>query len=48
MLWDDITVGDMRTKLAAEGYRFGTLVESVVTSPQFRTKWGREDVAPRR
>jgi hypothetical protein len=33
---DDETVAQMRTKLAADGYRFGSLVESIVTSPQFR------------
>ena len=32
---DDDTVRAMRAKLAADGYRFGTLVESIVTSPQF-------------
>ncbi|MDB5300983.1 MAG: cytochrome [Phycisphaerales bacterium] len=32
---DDDTLQQMRTKLAADGYRFGTLVESIVTSPQF-------------
>ena len=34
-----------RTKLAADGYRFSSLVESIVTSPQFRTKRGRDDLA---
>ena len=28
----------MRTRLAADDYRFGGLVESIVTSPQFRNK----------
>ncbi len=32
---DDDTVRTMRTKLAADGYRFSALVESIVTSPQF-------------
>jgi Protein of unknown function (DUF1592)/Protein of unknown function (DUF1588)/Protein of unknown function (DUF1587)/Protein of unknown function (DUF1585)/Protein of unknown function (DUF1595) len=32
---DDLTVQRMQTKLAANGYRFGSLVETVVTSPQF-------------
>jgi hypothetical protein len=35
---DDKTVESMRARLAADGYRFGGLVESVVTSPQFRNK----------
>jgi cytochrome c553 len=32
---DDGTIETMRTKLAADGGRFGCLVESIVTSPQF-------------
>jgi hypothetical protein len=32
---DDDLVDDMKRKLAANGYRFGTLVESIVTSSQF-------------
>ena len=32
------TIEAMRTRLAADGYRFGGLVESIVTSPQFRNK----------
>ena len=28
----------MRTRLDAEGGRFGALVEAIVTSPQFRNK----------
>jgi hypothetical protein len=28
----------MRTRLAADGDRFGSLVESIVTSPQFLNK----------
>lgn len=32
---DDLTVQRMLTKLAANGYRFSSLVETVVTSPQF-------------
>jgi hypothetical protein len=35
---DDSLVERMRTKLAANGSRFGTLIECIVTSPQFRTK----------
>jgi len=35
VLSDDPTVEQMQTKLAADGYRFSSLVESVVTSPQF-------------
>jgi hypothetical protein len=38
LMSDDALVADMKTKLAANGQRFTTLVESIVTSPQFRTK----------
>ena len=33
----------MRDRLAADGYRFGSLVEAIVTSPQFLNKRGRDD-----
>ena len=32
---DDLTVQHMQSKLAANGYRFASLVETVITSPQF-------------
>ncbi|WP_422923474.1 DUF1592 domain-containing protein [Singulisphaera sp. PoT] len=35
---DDETISAMRTRLTADGGRFGALVESIVTSPQFRNK----------
>jgi hypothetical protein len=38
ILPDDVTVDLMREKLAATGYRFDTLIETIVTSPQFLTK----------
>jgi hypothetical protein len=41
---DDGTIDDMRSRLAAGGYRFGVLVESIVTSPQFLNR--RADVTP--
>ncbi len=31
----------MKTKLEADGYVFGSLVESIVRSPQFLNKRGR-------
>jgi hypothetical protein len=40
---DDATVRTMRARLSAEGYRFGSLIESIVTSPQFLTNRGRDD-----
>jgi hypothetical protein len=35
LLSDDPLVEEMRAKLAGNGYRFGSLVETIVTSPQF-------------
>jgi hypothetical protein len=46
-LYDDPSIADMREKLAADDYRFGGLVESIVTSAQFLTKRGRERLAQR-
>jgi hypothetical protein len=40
---DEATVSDMRARLAATGYRFGTLVEVIVTSRQFLNKRMREE-----
>lgn len=40
---DKKTLDEMRAKLAADGYVFGSLVEAIVTSPQFLNKRGRED-----
>jgi hypothetical protein len=41
---DDALVQDLRAKLAANGNRFGSLVETIVTSPQFLTRRGRDDL----
>jgi len=35
LLSDDVLIDDMRSKLAANGYRFSSRVEIIVTSPQF-------------
>lgn len=35
---DDETIAAMRTRLASDGDRFGSLIECIVTSPQFRNK----------
>src|SRR5947207_5832488 len=35
MLWDEPLIERMNARLAANGYRFSTLVEAIVTSPQF-------------
>jgi hypothetical protein len=40
---DDAALAAMRTRLAADKYAFGSLVEAIVTSPQFRNKRGRDD-----
>ena len=45
MLSDDLLVQDMHRKLAANGYRFDNAIESIVTSPQFLTKRGRDNFA---
>jgi hypothetical protein len=42
MLSDELLIEEMRTKLAANGYKLETLIESIVTSPQFRNKRGSE------
>jgi hypothetical protein len=38
MLSDDLLLDTMRTRLAQDSYRFGSVVEAIVTSPQFRMK----------
>jgi acetyl esterase/lipase len=47
LLSDDPTVDQMKARMARAGYRFDVLVESIVTSPQFLTKRGRESLAAR-
>jgi hypothetical protein len=37
-LSDEPTIEAMRTRLAANGYRFASLVDVIVAGPQFRTK----------
>jgi Protein of unknown function (DUF1592)/Protein of unknown function (DUF1588)/Protein of unknown function (DUF1587)/Protein of unknown function (DUF1585)/Protein of unknown function (DUF1595) len=43
ILSDDLLIESMRTAAARDGYRVETLVQAIVTSPQFRTKRGRGD-----
>jgi hypothetical protein len=43
MLSDKKALGEMRSRLSADGYAFGSLVEAIVTSPQFLSKRGRDD-----
>jgi hypothetical protein len=42
---DDMTIEDMRRRLVDGGYRFGSMVECIVTSPQFRNKRYNDDLA---
>jgi hypothetical protein len=44
---DETLIQSMRQKLAVDGYRFGNLIESIVTSRQFLNKRGREELAER-
>jgi hypothetical protein len=41
ILSDDILIQDMKSRLAASEYRFSSLIETIVTSPQFLTQRGR-------
>ena len=47
LLTDDPLIGQMHGRLAADGYRFDDLVDTIVTSPQFLNKRGRDDLAER-
>jgi hypothetical protein len=42
-LSDRKALDEMRTRLAADGYAFGSLVEAIVASPQFLNQRGRDD-----
>ena len=44
---DDATIEAMRKRLAADGHRFGGLIEVIVTSPQFRNKRVEVETAER-
>jgi len=39
---DEPLLDDVKTRLAADNYRFGQLIESIVTSPQFLRQRGRD------
>jgi Protein of unknown function (DUF1585) len=47
ILSDDILIESMRARLERDGYRFDSLVESIVTSSQFRYKRGGGDLSRR-
>jgi mono/diheme cytochrome c family protein len=48
MLSDDILVESMRARLVKDAYRFDSLVESIVTSDQFRNKRGGDELSAKR
>ena len=43
LLSDETTLEEIQSKLAADGFRFFTVVQSIVTSPQFRMQRGRDE-----
>jgi hypothetical protein len=43
LLSDNPTIDAMQARWARDGYTFATLVEAIVTSPQFQNKRGRDD-----
>jgi len=47
LLSDDVTIDNMRAKLAANGYRFSNLFETIVISPQFLNRRVSDDLATR-
>ncbi len=44
MITDEPLIADMQRKLARGGYRFDSVIESIVTSRQFLNKRGREEI----
>ena len=45
ILSDDLLVEQMMNNLRANGYRFSSLVDTIVTSPQFLNKRGQNALA---
>jgi hypothetical protein len=45
MVSDEPLIQEMRQRLASDGYRCDNIIEAIVTSRQFLTKRGREDLA---
>jgi len=45
ILSDDLLIADMNAKLAASDYRFSSIIESIIASPQFLTKRSRRTSA---
>jgi hypothetical protein len=46
-LSDESTIKEMHSGLAADGHRFGRMVDVIVTSPQFLNKRGKDDARER-
>jgi hypothetical protein len=44
-LSDDLLIEEISRKLDNDGYRFETVIETIVTSPQFLNKRGRDELA---
>lgn len=47
MLSDTATLATMRDELKAKGHRFSAVIETIVSSPQFRNQRGRQDLTQR-
>lgn len=47
LLSDDRLIQKIRGRLEGDGYRFDDVIDEIVTSPQFLTKRGRDDLAER-
>jgi mono/diheme cytochrome c family protein len=47
ILSDRKAIAAMRSRLAADNYAFGSLVEAIITTPQFLNRRGREDLRER-
>jgi hypothetical protein len=45
ILSDESTIEEMQQRLVANGYRFSSLVETIVASPQLGAKRGRDSLA---
>jgi hypothetical protein len=45
MLSDDLLLQNIQARLGKDGYHIDDVVDSIVTSPQFLTKRGRDGLA---
>jgi hypothetical protein len=44
---DDVILERMQARLAADGYRFGSLIRTIIASPQFLNRRGGDELAQR-